>query len=152
MAQSVNYVYEFYNSHNALPESLPRKEVLKGLWNQIPVAHQWSNLYNAYSIKLKLRSLGITQTDRIELNMQQIELLSQVEHNRWNMEKLLLGFRKPTPKEQEIIDREPGKKKEYKNKWFAHADICPYHELNEGSKNYDKCITGGIPVIVGNNH
>lgn len=152
MAQSVNYVYEFYNSHNALPETLPRKEVLKGLWNQIPVAHQWSNLYNAYSIKLKLRSLGITQTDRIELNMQQIELLSQVEHNRWNMEKLLLGFRKPTPKEQEIIDREPGKKKEYKNKWFAHADICPYHELNEGSKNYDKCITGGIPVIVGNNH
>lgn len=148
MAQSVNYVYEFYNKHNSLPESLPQENVLKDLWNHIPVAHQWSNLYNAYSIKLKLRSLNITQLDNIQLDSHQIELLAQVEHNRWNLEKLLLGFRKPTPSELEIINGDPQKKREYKNKWFVHADICPYHELSEGSKNYDKCITGGIPVIV----
>ena len=151
MAQSVNYVYEFYNKHNSLPESLPKENVLKDLWNHIPVAHQWSNLYNAYSIKLKLRSLNITQLDNIQLDSHQIELLAQVEHNRWNLEKLLLGFRKPTPSELEIINGDPQKKREYKNKWFVHADICPYHELSEGSKNYDKCITGGIPVIVKNN-
>lgn len=151
MAQAVNYVYDFYNRHHTLPESLPQESVLQKLWNGLPVAHQWSNLYNAYAIKLKLRSLGIAQTDELQLDAQQIELLSRVEHNRWNMEKLLLGFRKPTPEEQRIIDNEPGKKKEYKNKWLAHADICPYDELDEGSKNYDKCITGGIPLIVRSN-
>ena len=151
MAQSVNYVYEFYNKHNSLPESLPQEDVLKKLWNQIPVAHQWSNLYNAYSIKLKLRSLNVTQLDHLQLNSHQIDLLAQVEHNRWNLEKLLLGFRKPTPQELAIINKDSQKKREYKNKWFVHADICPYHELSDGSKNYDKCITGGIPVIVRNN-
>ena len=33
-----------------------------------------------------------------------IEALGYIEHNRWNMEKLLLGFRKPHTEEQTEID------------------------------------------------
>lgn len=84
------------------------------MWNEIPVAHQWSNLYSAYSIDTKLRSLGITDYLNIRLNEEQIFIISQVEHNRWNIEKLLLGFRKPTPEEQKVIDNNDTQRKEYK--------------------------------------
>jgi hypothetical protein len=118
------------------------------MWNEIPVAHQWSNLYSAYSIDTKLRSLGITDYLNIRLNEEQIFIISQVEHNRWNIEKLLLGFRKPTPEEQKVIDNNDTQRKEYKNKYFVHTDIRPYDELSEGSRNYDRCITAGISLII----
>ena len=148
MAQSIHYIYTFYNDYQTLPESLPQDKILKKMWNEIPVAHQWSNLYSAYSIDTKLRSLGITDYLNIRLNEEQIFIISQVEHNRWNIEKLLLGFRKPTPEEQKVIDNNDTQRKEYKNKYFVHTDIRPYDELSEGSRNYDRCITAGISLII----
>lgn len=146
MAQSIHYIYTFYNNHQVLPKSLPQDGKLKKIWNEIPVSHQWSNLYSAYSINLKLRSLGITNYSNIQLSEEQITLIAKVEHNRWNMEKLLLGFRKPTSEEQIIIDSDKAKRKEYKDKYFVHTDIRPYDELSEESKNYDKCIAAGITL------
>lgn len=151
MAQSIHYVYTFYNDYQTLPESLPQDKILRKIWNEIPVSHQWSNLYSAYSIAPKLRSLGITDYFALKLNEEQITLIAKVEHNRWNMEKLLLGFRKPTPEEQKIIDSDKAKRKEYKDKYFVHTDIRPYDELSEGSKSYDRCITAGIPLVISKN-
>lgn len=78
-----------------MPQSCPPDNELKDSWNKLSVSLQWSNLYSAYSISPKLRSIGITD-GYVKLDNDQITLLAEVEHNRWNMEKLLLGFRKPT--------------------------------------------------------
>lgn len=59
---------------------------LKDSWNKLSVSLQWSNLYSAYSISPKLRSIGITD-GYVKLDNDQITLLAEVEHNRWNMEK-----------------------------------------------------------------
>lgn len=148
MGQSINYVYDFVNTYKSLPHSLPDKQELKSKWNELSVAHQWSNLYNAYSSSFKLRSVEITDPHHIKLSAEQIALLAQVEHNRWNVEKLLLGYRKPTNQELEIIRSSPDKKSEYKKKRFVHPDICPYEELSDASKNYDISITACLPLII----
>ena len=72
-------------------------------------------------------------------------------HNRWNMEKLLLGFRKPTAEEEELIYGSKEMGDIFKKKRFVHPDIRPYDELKESSKAYDRCITAGIPLVVNNN-
>ena len=145
--QIIHYVYNYYDTYGSVPQACPNDVELKKRWNTLPVSHQWSNLYSAFSIGPKLRSLQITGNN-IQLTDNQIALLSEVEHNRWNMEKLLLGYRKPTAEEEAIINSSKEKKKEYKEKRFVHPDIRPYDELSEGSKNYDKCITAGIPLVV----
>ncbi|MEG1649776.1 MAG: hypothetical protein RR277_07795, partial [Rikenellaceae bacterium] len=150
IGQAINYVYKFVDENKSLPQSLPDKKELKYLWNNLPVAHQWSNLYNAYSSVYKLRSIGITDPHNINLNEQQIAMLAQVEHNRWNVEKLLLGFRKPTDEEMKIIQSSKDQKNKYKNMYFVHPDICPYEQLSEGSKNYDISITACLPLIICN--
>lgn len=147
LAQSVNYIYEYYNQHKSLPEALPDEKVLVECWNRLPVALQWSNLYNAYSIRFKLRSLGITDYDNLQLDAGQIDCLAKVEHNRWNVEKLLLGYRKPTSAEWESMHADADLRKEYKKK-MVHPDICPYNELSDESVSYDKCIAAGIPLVV----
>lgn len=80
------------------------------------------------------------------MTSEQIELMAEVEHNRWNMEKLLLGYRKPTPEEEEKC-KDNAVRKEYKIKRFVHTDIRPYYQLDEGTKEYDRCISECLPLI-----
>lgn len=148
MGQAINYVYDFVYNYQSLPHSLPDKQELKDQWNRLSVAHQWSNLYNAYSSVYKLRSVGVTDSHNISLSNDQIATLAQVEHNRWNVEKLLLGFRKPTTTELEIIRSSKDKETEYKKKRFVHPDICPYAQLSNKSKNYDCSITACLPLVI----
>ena len=69
-------------------------------WKELSVAHKWSNLYNAYSIPYKLASIramrglepGDTGHDLDMLTEYEIQTLAPVEHNRWNVEKLLRGY------------------------------------------------------------
>lgn len=133
-----------------VPQSCPPDNELKDSWNKLSVSLQWSNLYSAYSISPKLRSIGITD-GYVKLDNDQITLLAEVEHNRWNMEKLLLGFRKPTAEEEELIYGSKEMGDIFKKKRFVHPDIRPYDELKESSKAYDRCITAGIPLVVNNN-
>lgn len=144
----IHYIYEFFNTYGVLPESCPGMERLKKSWNELSVAKRWSNLYSACSIDYKLRSIGWDGKSDISLTSEQIELLARVEHNRWNVEKLLLGFRKPTADEMEIIASSKAKKDEFKNERFVHPDICSYEELPKSSKDYDRCIVKGISLVV----
>lgn len=148
--QIINYIYDFKNKYGNVPQSCPPDNELKDSWNKLSVSLQWSNLYSAYSISPKLRSIGITD-GYVKLDNDQISLLAEVEHNRWNMEKLLLGFRKPTAEEEELIYGSKEMGDIFKKKRFVHPDIRPYDELKESSKAYDRCITAGIPLVVNNN-
>ncbi len=145
-AQLVNYIYDFKNKYKSSPAACPSESELLDGWNKLQVALQWSNLYCADSVDLKLRSLGFGTTSPLRLTTEQIELMAEVEHNRWNMEKLLLGYRKPTPEEEEKC-KDNAVRKEYKTKRFVHTDIRPYYQLEEGTKEYDRCISECLPLI-----
>ena len=145
-AQLVNYIYDYKGKYKSSPLVCPSENELTTRWKELPVALQWSNLYCADSVDIKLRSLGYDATIPQQLSQEQIELMAEVEHNRWNMEKLLLGYRKPTLEEEhECQDKEIRNK--YKKAKFIHPDIRPYAELDEDTKEYDRCISECLPMI-----
>lgn len=124
-------------------------------WRGLQVAKKWSNLYCAYSIPCKLASLramrGLEATDishdTDDLTEEEIEQMAIVEHNRWNVEKLLMGFRKPLPNEDRV--EHPAHKdalKENKD-LYIHNDIRPFSELGT-IQELDSQITKYIPWII----
>ena len=67
-------------------------------WKAAKVSDRWSSQFNAHSIGLKLRMAGYLKGDDTDVIASKLEKVSDdflkvVEHNRWNMEKLLTGFR-----------------------------------------------------------
>lgn len=140
LAQWINYKY----SHST------DKDTPQSLWHKLPIALQWSNLYNAYSKDFKLRSFGINcgQT----LTESDIELLCKVEHNRWCIEKLLLGYRKPNHKEQNEINCGgvviEGDKKIPISRWYKnhliHCDLVPNELLKKDSLMHDRDVIIGM--------
>ena len=144
LAQWINYQYG-PNASAKYDDQVGSQE-----WRNLPTALQWSNLYNAYSLDIKIRSFDIKPTSTITDD--DITLLCKTEHNRWCVEKLLLGYRKPTVPEMEII-RKGGERlyngkmvsvaKWYKNH-FIHPDLVPNEQLAEESIIHDKDIIYGI--------
>lgn len=126
-------------------------------WKELSVALKWSNLYNAYTLQLKLELLRIkrglsldeTSKDFIALTDNEVEMLAKVEHNRWNVEKLLMGFRKPHKDEDKYEHDDKGMKAalEQNKKRFIHHDIRPYKQLDE-VKELDKEFAKYIPWII----
>jgi hypothetical protein len=144
----VNYVY----SKGIPAEKFPEDEIV-ALWRKLPTALKWSNRYNANAIKMKIRSLGGLEVDK-PLDDRQIELMARVEHNRWNIEKLLMGYRPVTSLEKTEITKDLSKKKVFKNDLFAHLDICDYDDLQDdengvNARDYDRRISGALGLFVG---
>lgn len=166
-AKLVNYLYYTmtpdgrFQSITVL-DSLSKEQI----WNDaerywrdyLTVALKWSNLYSSYNIRVRqavLRSLRGLAMDDTSLDMSPVteaeaEILAKVEHNRWNVEKLLMGFRKPHKEEDgyEYQDDKDLKDKLKLNKnRFIHHDIRPYEELDD-VKELDKEFSRYIPWIV----
>lgn len=97
--------------------------------------------------------------EKSSLSQYDIAVLSEVEHNRWNMERLLLGMQPVrTARRQEInamlddTDEEVVKRakaivKHLKDN-FYHKDIAPYDELLASSKQYDTAIVANILDVI----
>jgi len=147
-AKLINYLYSTANyetykfqsilSLDAIPEDKIWEDANE-MWKGLDVAYKWSNLYNSYTIRTKLASLramrGLkldnTSGDFTPLTDSEAEDMAKVEHNRWNVEKLLMGYRKPHLDEDkyETSDSE-AKGKLGKNKnLYIHSDIRPFNEL-----------------------
>lgn len=82
----------------------------------------------------------------------EIELLAEVEHNRWNVEELLIGYSAVTEDEQKEIKADISLKNIFKKK-RKHYDIRPYQTLQpdktgKNAREYDRCISVCLPVIV----
>lgn len=85
-----------------------------------------------------------------------VEELSIAEHNRWNLERLIVGFKPFTYEERmglkqrfesdDAAVRDAVKKEhnDRKKKDFMNKDIAPYGELLEGSKDYDRAIVRNL--------
>lgn len=81
-----------------------------------------------------------------ELSEDEIETLAEVEHNRWNVEKLFMGFR-PANKEERKLSSQDDKRKELKDRGI-HPDIMPYEYLDKETKDIDRNLTRNIVGIL----
>ena len=86
--------------------------------------------------------------DTKPLSDEEVEVLARLEHNRWNVEKLLMGFRKAHKDEDKYEAKAESKAKLKKNKdRFIHHDIRPYDQL-DAVKELDKEFSKYIPWIM----
>jgi hypothetical protein len=113
-------------------------------------ALKFSNIYNADMVKFKQRSLHIKPGQ--PLNNEQINLLARIEHNRWNIEKLLMGYRACTAEETEAIKKGTCSKQDLRDR-FIHNDIKPYKTLAKDDKGiqssqYDTNISKALPYML----
>ena len=147
-AKLINYLYCTANYSNnkflgvlAL-DSMSQERIWKEAnesWETLSVALKWSNLYNAYTLRTKIatlrfmRGLDLDDTSRDQWNLseEEVEEMANVEHNRWNVEKLLMGYRKPHKDEDKYAeDNAPFADLLKKNKErFIHHDIRPFDKL-----------------------
>ncbi len=127
------------------------------LWKDLPVSIVWSNLYNSYAIRTKLATLrsmrGLDLEDKSQDTMPlsdfEIDELARVEHNRWNVEKLLMGYRKPHHNEDgyNAFNDDDKERLKKNKKLFIHHDIRPYDSLDH-IVELDKEFTRTIPWIM----
>lgn len=163
-AKLINYLYSTanydtykYRSVQALDATQKDKiwEEANAYWQKLSVALKWSNLYNSYTMRTKqitlraMRGLGIDDDshDFDTLSDNEVEQLAILEHNRWNVEKLLMGYRKPRKDEDKYEHPEFAEKLKKNKDLFIHHDIRPFSQLNT-IKELDKEFSRYIPWIM----
>lgn len=157
-AKRVNYIYDYYYTFSRYPDRLPSKEEVAKAWETLKRMQPikvWSNIYNANFIPSKLRSVGLdyrTLSASHQFSDHEIGLLAELEHNRWNVEELLIGFKPVTEEQKRRIERDKLYKEECKAN-YQHVDIRPYRELGDditgrNASEYDRCISIWLPLIV----
>lgn len=163
-AKLINYLYstanyETYKFQSVLVlDAMQKDKILEEAnvyWNNLSVALKWSNLYNAYSMRIKLDSLRAMRKldiddisrDFDKLSEEEAKQLAIVEHNRWNVEKLLMGYRKARKEEDKYEHTEYSSKLGENKNLFIHHDIRPYNDLNI-IKKLDIELSRYIPWII----
>lgn len=137
----INYIYHTMGHY----DTMPAEKELDMLWKELSYSKQVSNIYSAMHIGCKLRSIGdyaLTEDD--------IKIMSAVEHNRWNMEKLLAGY-EALPKEESLArlaKKEKGEKMESLEPKHQHDCIVPYDDLPDSIKEYDRIIVKNMKDIL----
>ena len=155
----INFLYEKGESYVMMPCD---ETDLDESWRQLSFAKKMSNIYAANSIYAKYRSEGIDWRDipLLLLDEDAINRLAHIEHARWNMEKLLVGFSAMTKAERDDYNARLASndasvkataKKDHnkqKDKGFRHKDIAPYCELPDSAKSYDITIVKNLRDVV----
>lgn len=161
LGRGINYVY----SHSfALPADAPLappavidRETMRELWYGIgSLSKRYSNIFGAMTFGSKMHSLGHTDpaTDTYyALSISEIDTLTEVEHNRWSTEELILGYRPVTASEQVAIEADIALKKRLRDSDKAHYDLRAFADLRPDATGkpveiYDKVLTQAIPLIV----
>ncbi len=160
MGKRVNHVYNYCYALPAetaitAPPNIDY-DLMEKQWSALSsFSKQYSNIASAMSLITKMRSVGLTP-DHWEgyyaLSKREIELLAEVEHNRWSVEELILGYRPVTDEEQADVERDINLKKNLRNHKI-HYDLRSYDDLRTDAtgKNvviYDMALTQGIPLII----
>ncbi|MBR4135825.1 MAG: hypothetical protein IKU03_05405 [Bacteroidales bacterium] len=164
-AKLLNYLYEtadystFHFTSLADLDAMPATALWADAdrrWQALTVAKKWSNLYCAYSISCKLDTLramrGMAPDDHTrdlqDLSAEEVEMLARVEHNRWNTEKLLMGFRKPKQAEDKYENPSYDRELQNNKELFVHYDIRPFEQLPSDVRQLDYEISQYIPWLL----
>lgn len=160
LAQRVNYVYNHcFSLVSGDPITAPAsidEDKLEMQWRQIgSLSKQYSNIFNAMTLGTKMHSIGHTSEDweaYYAVTLEEINILTEVEHNRWSVEELILGYRPVTEKEEKLVENDISQKKALRQKKI-HYDLRAFSDLRTDStgKNvnvYDMALIQGIPLII----
>lgn len=90
----------------------------------------WSSVYVSNTLWSQLRCVEIKNE---EIEDKHKEPLIEVEHNRWNVEKLIMSFRYLEKEEQDKAKEDKNVKNQLKRE-MAHLDICSNKRLREIDK------------------
>lgn len=161
-AKRIKYLYDLQDSGKPYL-GMPSQKELDELWSTISsYVLMYSNVYAANSIPIKLQLIGLDPDNLgnvIAFTEKEIETLAEMEHNRWNMEKLLMGFSALTEsdrkrlkdalssEDESVVADAKNENRGLKSKEFKHKDITPYNDLLEDSKDYDKAIVKSIVEV-----
>lgn len=156
ICKKISYIYDHFSTYDNLAVKIDMAKANQ-IWNDTATSKRWSNIFAAASIPTKLRCIGVnwdinTPCHLNDLTEEQVSLLAEIEHNRWNIEELLLGYRPVYKSEDEEIDADKSKKKAYRNR-FVHYDIRPFDGLKTDSSGrradeYDEVIVRSLPLIL----
>lgn len=162
MAKNVNYIYsqcyndniENWQGQIQTSVEIDRAERDK-LWADLSSVKRWSSIYNAMTIPSKMRSIGLGEDDWekfYDISQQDIEILAQVEHNRWNVEELILGYRPCSDEEQNKIAADIEAQKDAFKARKIHYDLRAYNDLRpdktgKSAQVYDLCLSSALPLI-----
>ena len=160
LAQGVNYVYNHcFSLAPEDPITAPasiEKDLRETLWKNVgSLVKQYSNIFNAMTLGTKMHSIGHTSDDwkaYYALTMEEINILTEVEHNRLSVEELMLGYRPVTNEEGKLVEDDISQKKILRSQKI-HYDLRAFDDLRADStgKNvnvYDMALTQGIPLII----
>ena len=161
-AKRVNYLYQKEFSGKEFVSMPNDGVVFDEMWRQLSIAEKMSNIYSANSAEVKLRSVGILCEGNLEPvdDAGLVEVLSRMEHSRWNMEKLLVGYSAMEYSERSelnaALESEDAEVRQEarmlsnrsKNQRFVHKDIAPYSELSEQTRAYDRAIVRNLPLAL----
>lgn len=158
--KSINYIYnkgEDYLYMTSDQEELDRK------WREQSFLNQVSNIYCANHIGVKLRSMGIDEdalNRREKIPEKYEKVMAAVEHNRWNVEKLLLGYdpveesrwrqlkEMESLKESDAFKKEMKELKTLKNDQYIHHCIAPFDQLLKDYQKYDYLIVRNLTDVL----
>lgn len=162
MAQRVKYVYDYCYDFNitsddeaiTAPSFIDDTMAEQGWLGEKKAVKRYSNICNAMTLATKMRSLGHSDNDWntfYAISQAEVGLIAQVEHNRWNVEEMLLGYRPCNDEEQAEIELDISKKAFFKDR-LVHYDLRAYDDLRPDAtgKNvntYDICLSASIPLI-----
>lgn len=155
----INYIYE--KGLDYLYMTSDQNE-LDSSWRSKTFLEQVSNIYCANHIGVKLRSMNVDEDalrrkDKIPASY--VPLMAAVEHNRWNIEKLLVGF---DPIEESVrknlkakekqggqeFEDEKKRLKDLKKDQYEHYCIAPFNELLNSDKEYDFLIVKNLTDVL----
>lgn len=134
--------------------SLPAEQAIGGYQN---VMYDNALLYDTLSSTFCLK-LPIVEEEHIN---KPAYYLAQCEHNRWNLEKLLMGF-SPMNEEQDkqfrqlVEQKDKDAIKQLKNQLKSsaaniHPNICDFghlEDIDQGAQEYDILLHNAIPYIL----
>ncbi len=170
MGKLLKYFYDCSYGDQGIPTKFSMDEVEKAWEQEFSMKMRMSNIYNVMTIPTKMHSVGHNRLDAdtfYALNGDEIRMLAETEHNRWSVERLILGDRPCTDEEKEEIrqniqemlesrraDKEipADLKRKYKKENHVHYDLCAYDELEidptgKNAQTYDYDLTASIPLI-----
>ena len=131
-------------------------------YKDLPPHRKEQNRENARDIPRKLARAGYvmrparTDDELVEFSHEEIESLSEEEHERWMWQVLKAGWRwGPGPKKDEEKKENPAilpwsklSDEEKRARYGAYAQCVGDDELSEGVKDWDRALVVGIPKIL----
>lgn len=110
-------------------------------WHELPEGLRESNRRQADHVAVKLRAVGRgiapladPDAEPIELSAEEVELLAELEHERWMAERVFEGWTHAPPPKDVARKTSP--------------DLVPWHELPEAEKEKDRGTVRGLPALL----